>query len=131
MMITRRSLIAITSPLFLILAMLSLPRSVASAELKGVARACVADIKAQCAGVQPGGGRIRDCIKTHLKDLSEPCQTLILKAVTVKACAADVKKLCAGTTPGLGRVKACMKDHLADVSEPCKEAMANAAAGKE
>jgi hypothetical protein len=129
-MITRRSLIAITSPLFLILAMLSLPSSVASAELRGVARACVSDVKAQCPGVQPGEGRIRACIKTHLKDLSEPRQTLVLKAVTVKACAADVKKVCAGTKPGRGQVQACMKDHVADVSEPCKEALARGAAGK-
>jgi hypothetical protein len=128
-MITRHSVIAITSSLFVGIAMLLLPCSMAaSAELKGVARACVADVKAQCAGVQPGGGRIRDCIKTHLKDLSEPCQTLVLKAVTVKACAADVKKLCADS---LGRIQACMKDHLADVSEPCKEAMANDAAGED
>ena len=96
----------------------------------GVVRACVSDVKAQCAGVNPGEGRIRECIKTHLKDLSEPCQTLVLKAVTVKACAADVKKVCAGTKPGRGRVRACMKDHLADVSEPCKEALARGAAGK-
>jgi len=129
-MITRRSLIAITGPLFLILGMLSLPSCGTSAELRGVVRACVSDVKAQCAGVNPGEGRIRECIKTHLKDLSEPCQTLVLKAVTVKACAADVKKVCAGTKPGRGRVRACMKDHLADVSEPCKEALARGAAGK-
>jgi hypothetical protein len=129
-MITRRSLIAIASPLFLIFAMLSLPSSVASAELRGVVRACVSDVKAQCAGVNPGEGRIRACIKTHLKDLSEPCQKLALKAATGKACAADVKQNCAGTKPGGGRIQACMKDHLADVSEPCKEALARAAAGK-
>ena len=76
-MITRRSVIAITSSLFVGIAMLLLPCSMAaSAELKGVARACVADVKAQCAGVQPGGGRIRDCIKTHpqgpIRALSDP-----------------------------------------------------------
>ena len=37
-----------------------------------------------CAGVQPGGGKIRDCLKTHLKDLSEGCQTVVLKAVNAK-----------------------------------------------
>jgi hypothetical protein len=90
----------------------------------------VSDVKAQCAGVQPGEGRIRACIKTHFKDLSEPCRNVVLKAVTAKACAADVKKVCAGTMPGRGRVQACMKDHLAEVSEPCKEALAGAAAAK-
>ena len=123
--------VAITSPLFLVTAMLLLPCStVLAAELRGVAKTCVSDVKTQCAGVNPGEGRIRDCIKTHLKDLSEPCQTLVLKAVTVKACAADVKQNCAGTRPGRGRIRACMKDHLADVSEPCKEALARKTVGK-
>ncbi len=129
-MTTSRSFIAITSPLFLVSAMLLLPCSTALAELRGVVRACVSDVKAQCAGVNPGEGRIRACIKTHLKDLSEPCQKLALKAATAKACAADVKQNCAGTKPGGGRIQACMKDHLADVSEPCKEALAGAAVGK-
>ena len=122
---------AITSPLFPAIAMLLLLCStVLAAELRGVAKTCVSDVKTQCAGVNPGEGRIRDCIKTHLKDLSEPCQTLVLKAVTVKACAADVKQNCAGTKPGRGRIQACMKDHLADIREPCKEALARKAVGK-
>ena len=65
----------------LLVAMLLLPTSMASAELTG---ACLKDAKALCAGVQPGGGKIRDCLKTHLKDLSEGCQTVVLKAVNAK-----------------------------------------------
>ena len=116
--------IATTSSLF-IAAMLLLPSS-ASAELTG---ACVSDAKALCAGVQPGGGKIRDCLKSHVKDLSDGCQAVVLKAVNAKACAADVKQFCADTKPGEGRVEACMKTHVADVSDACKVAMANAAAG--
>ena len=100
----------------------------ASAELTG---ACASDAKALCAGVQPGGGKIRDCLKTHLKDLSDGCQAVVLKAVNAKACAADVKQFCADTKPGEGRVEACMKAHVADVSDACKVAMANAAAGED
>jgi Cysteine rich repeat len=122
--------LSIASSIFLVIAMM-LPCTTASAQLRGVVKACVSDVKAQCPGVKPGEGRIRACVKTHLKDLSEPCRNVVLKAVTVKACAADVKKVCADTKPGRGRVKACMKDHLADVSTPCQEALANAAAGKE
>ena len=70
-------------------------------------KACGADVKAQCAGVQPGKGRIRACVKEHFKDLSEPCQTVLLKAAAVaKACAADIKQNCAGTRPGGGRIRA-------------------------
>ena len=119
--------IAISS-LFLGTAMLLLPGSMASAAVTG---ACLSDAKALCAGVQPGGGKIRACLKTHLKDLSEGCQTVVLKAVNAKACAADVKQFCADTKPGEGRLEACIKAHVADVSDACKVAMANHAAGED
>jgi hypothetical protein len=124
--------VAITMPLFLVVAMQLLPCSTVSGqEIRAVAQECMSDVSIQCTGVKPGGGRIRECIKTHLKDLSEPCQTVVLKAVTVKACAADVTQQCAGTQPGGGSIEACMKTHLADVSEPCKEALARSVAGRQ
>jgi hypothetical protein len=90
----------ITSSLVLA-AMLLLPSSMASAaEVTG---ACLKDAKAQCPGVQTGGGQIKDCLKTHLKDLSDDCKAVLLKAVNAKACAADVKQFCADTKPGEGR----------------------------
>ena len=109
-------------------AMLLLPSSMASSvELTG---ACLKDAKAQCPGVQAGGGQIKDCLKTHLKDLSDDCKAVLLKAVNVKACAADVKQFCADTKAGEGRLEACMKAHVHEVSDACKVAMANAAAGE-
>ena len=47
---------------------------------RGVANACVAEMMAQCPGVQPGEGRIRACLRDHFKDLSKPCQATLLKA---------------------------------------------------
>ena len=119
--------IAITSSLVLA-AMLWLPCSMASAELTG---ACLKDAKAQCPGVQPGGGKIKGCLKTHIKDLSDDCKAVLVKAVNVKACADDAKKYCADTKAGGGALEACMKSHIADVSDACKVAMANAAAGQD
>ena len=78
----------------------------------------------------PEGSAAEASDKTVGPIRTQPCQTLVLKAVTVKACAADVKKVCAGTKPGRGRIQACMKGHLADVSEPCKEALARRPVGK-
>ena len=119
--------IAVTSSLFVI-AMLLLPCSMASAEVTG---ACLNDAKKLCPGVQAGGGKIRECLKTNLKGLSERCQTVVLKAVIAKACADDVKKLCAGIEPGEGRIEACMKAHVADVSDACKVWLAHAVAGED
>jgi hypothetical protein len=101
------------------------------AQQRAVAKECAADVKSQCGGVQPGDGRIRACIKSHFKDLSEPCQAVLVKAAAIgKACGGDVKKLCAEVKRGGGRIEARMKSHVADVSEPCKDAMSQAAAGK-
>jgi cysteine rich repeat protein len=36
--------------------------------------ACGSDIKALCGSVQPGGGRIRDCMKQHSSQLSAACK---------------------------------------------------------
>ena len=123
-MTMRFSFIAITSSLFLA-AMLLLPPSMASAELAG---ACLKDAKAMCPGVEPGGGKIRECLKSHIKDLSDECKDVLVKAVNVKACADDVKQHCAGMEAG-GKIEACLKGKIADLSDACKVALANSAAG--
>jgi hypothetical protein len=93
-----------------------------------VGKACAADIKAQCADVKPGGGKLKDCVKAHFSDLSADCQVAIVRAAAVgKACKADVKQFCADVKPG--KVASCMKEHAADVSDGCKDAMAKAEAG--
>lgn len=94
-------------------------------------KACASDVKSLCAGIQPGDGRIKACIKSHFSDVSAPCQAVLTKAATVsKACGADVKKICADVKPGGGRVEVCMKSHLTEVSDPCKDALSQATAGK-
>ena len=117
--------VAITSALFLA-AMLLLPPSMASAELTG---ACLKDAKAQCPGVEPGGGKIRECLKSHIKDLSDECKDVLVKAVNAKACADDVKQHCAGMEAGGGKIEACLKTKIADLSDACKVALANSVAG--
>jgi cysteine rich repeat protein len=94
-------------------------------------KACAGDVKSLCAGIQPGDGRVKACIKSHFSDVSAPCQAVLVKAAAIsKACSADVKKVCADVKPGGGRIEACMKSHLSEVSDPCKDAVTQAAAGK-
>ncbi len=38
---------------------------------------CQSDIKAFCGSVQPGGGRIRDCMREHRAQLSTACKVSI------------------------------------------------------
>src|SRR3954452_7846815 len=124
-MITR---IAVTGSSFVFGVMLLIQGSIASAEVTG---ACLNDAKTQCPGIQAGGGKIRECIKMHLADLSEGCETVVLKAVTAKACASDLKQYCGAVKAGEGRIEKCMKTHAADLSDACKVGLANAAAGKD
>ena len=123
--------------MFLLLAILSASFSFASysavrAEAGPVAKACVADIKGKCAGIQAGEGRIKDCVKAHFGELLKSCKAALLKVVAVaKACRDDVKQHCEGVKLGGGRIEACMQGHLAEASEPCKEALGKAAAGNQ
>ena len=95
------------------------------------AKPCATDIKKLCGGVQPGEGRIKACMKSHLAELSESCEERLLTvAVTGKVCKADIAKLCVGIVPGTGGIRACIKSHMAEVSDPCRDAMSRVAAGR-
>src|SRR5262249_23130017 len=112
-----------------ILAALLLSGSVAVAQQAG--KPCAGDIKTLCAGIQPGDGRIKACIKSHLTDLSPTCEDRLLTvAVSGKVCKTDVTKLCAGIVPGAGGIRGCIKSPMAEVSDPWRDAMSQVAAGK-
>jgi hypothetical protein len=112
-----------------IMTALLLSSSVALAQQAG--KPCASDIKKLCAGIQPGEGRIKGCIKSHLTDLSPTCEDRVLTvAVTGKLCKSDVTNLCAGIVPGAGGIRACIKSHMAEVSDACKNAMSQTVAGK-
>ena len=46
---------------------------------------CKADVEKLCAGIQPGGGRIAECLKQNQAQVSAPCQDAIAKARKRKA----------------------------------------------
>ncbi len=46
----------------------------------GAGKACAADREKFCAGVKPGEGRLRDCLRKNLKGLSEGCKARQEKA---------------------------------------------------
>ncbi|MGC1689518.1 MAG: hypothetical protein WA756_06240 [Pseudolabrys sp.] len=102
---------------------------VAMAQQRGV---CLADIKAKCAGVEPGEGRLIACVKTHAAEFSEPCKARLARVAEItKVCAGDIKENCAGKEGGRGRVRACIQKSIANIkSDQCKEALALAVAGK-
>jgi hypothetical protein len=58
----------------------------ARAQAQGQFAYCKADVARLCRGVQPGGGRILDCLKAHENDLTVGCAKELknLKARTGK-----------------------------------------------
>ena len=113
------------------LVILTVLLSTSVAVAQPASRPCAGDIKTLCAGIQPGEGRIKACIKSHLTDLSPTCQDRVFTvAVTAKVCNSDLTKLCAGIVPGTGGLRTCIKSHMAEVSDPCRDAMSQAAAGR-
>jgi hypothetical protein len=93
--------------------------------------ACKADAQKLCSDVQPGEGRVIECLKTHQADLSPQCATNMKAAEQAvkqmsEACEPDIEKFCFDTTMGKGGVASCLKKHQADLSAGCKDAVAKA-----
>jgi hypothetical protein len=85
---------------------------------------CLADIKAKCADVKPGGGRIKDCVKTHAADFSDACKARLARVVEIsKACTTDVQESCPG------KERSCILKSLGNVKDQCKEALGKSVAG--
>ena len=120
----------LTTPRLAVLSVLLLAPVGAMAQGTALRQACGAEIQQHCAGVQPGEGRLRACVKENFAAFSEPCKRAVLSTVAVvRACKADVQRTCPGVRPGGGRIQACMKDHFAEYSEPCKQAIITARFG--
>lgn len=64
-------------------ALLALIGTPASAQnLEALQKACANDIKTLCAGIQPGGGRIRDCMLAKREQASPECKTAMNSLAT-------------------------------------------------
>ena len=51
---------------------------------KAVAQACREDLAKFCSGVQPGGGRLKPCVKEHFRSFSPGCQAVLRDVVAEK-----------------------------------------------
>jgi hypothetical protein len=76
----RSNIVGDTNMIFksaLAVAIVSLLPNLALAEAGLLRGACQEDMKALCGSVQPGGGRIRDCMRQHRTQLSNTCKVAI------------------------------------------------------
>jgi hypothetical protein len=89
---------------------------------------CADDVAKFCKDVQPGGGRMAQCLKQHEQELSSACK---IHVENVKkqgqafraACEDDVLKLCGGVQAGDGRMLNCLKQHEQELTPDCREKM--------
>ena len=105
-------------------AMLAVVASDAGAQAKKGDGPCAADAKKFCGDVQPGGGRIAKCMKSHQAELTPACQAEIKRVEerveqVKEECGADAKKFCQGIRPGQGRILACLKSHQSELAPAC------------
>jgi hypothetical protein len=99
--------------------------------MKGMHRACAADVEKFCKDVSPGHGRIAVCLNEHANDLSATCKPVAQDIATKMNepmqmhadCTADVQKLCSDVPPGSGRTGFCLGEHAAELSPACKKHM--------
>lgn len=89
------------------------------------AGACAGDIEYFCPSVQPGGGRMSQCLIQHKQQLSPSCKIHIAEVIEQlkevhQACEDDIMVLCPGVQPGGGRIAQCLKANKAWLSAECK-----------
>jgi hypothetical protein len=86
---------------------------------------CRADIKAKCPEAKVGGGRIKECVKTHAAEFSDPCKARLARVAAISnACATDIKQNCAG------KERSCILKSIGNLNDQCKDALGQAVGGK-
>jgi|OpeIllAssembly_1097287.scaffolds.fasta_scaffold96132_2 hypothetical protein len=101
-----------------------------SGEVRAQEIPCTEEIRTLCADVQPGGGRILQCLKNNASKLSPACTGRVndLQGTVsgpLGACRDDWAALCYHPRVSTGRQEMiqCLKAHQAKVSAGCQKAL--------
>ena len=89
-------------------------------------RPCAEEIAKYCKDVNPGGGRILNCLNEHQKDLSITCIRKLEESKqklmeAQQACTGDLEKFCKDVQPGQGRILNCLREHAQELSPACSQ----------
>ena len=86
---------------------------------------CSKEIDKFCKDIQPGDGRILNCLTLSEKDLAPRCKKTLAqieKAVIEiqDACADDYAIFCSSVLPGQGRIAACLEKNKKMLTSKCR-----------
>ena len=107
--------------LFAVFAAVAQTGSAAPGEGGKFRAACDQDLQRFCVGVQPGGGRLVQCLSSHAGDLSASCGSIIARrgGKFRAACDQDLQRFCVGVKAGGGRLVECLSSHASELSAAC------------
>lgn len=100
----------------------------AAQDPEAISAPCTEEIKALCASVESGGGRIGKCLKEHAAELGPACRERIATGKEAygkfaTACRGDAKQFCGDVVPGEGRVLHCLRENAGKLSSACTAAL--------
>ncbi len=95
--------------------------------LEEFGRACREDVDRHCRAVEPGGGRVLNCLAQQQLELAPACEDQVGRVTAAReqirtlrsACAADLAAVCPGTPPQAGAVLECLRAHEGALSPGC------------
>ena len=86
---------------------------------------CIDDAERFCDGVEPGEGRVGQCLNEHRDSLSRACRGHVNRGRRVvmglQACQKDAERLCSDVEPGEDRVMSCLWDQRDELSKKCRK----------
>ena len=88
---------------------------------------CADDVAKLCKDVQPGEGRVLQCLKSNQSAVSAKCASFLKQVKQAKAaCESDIERFCSDTPVGKGGIAKCLEKHSAELSPGCKAAVPKA-----
>ena len=96
---------------------------------------CAEDAAKYCKDVQPGQGRMAQCLKEHENELSAACKEHIVQRKQrgrggAEAGQDDGQKFCKKGPPGRGGIYRCLKEHENELSPTCREKLPEGRRGR-